>query len=57
MKVNCMSAQRTGYCPKCKQSCPISFAASVTREDGTVIRPKKAKVLVIPHCPTCSKSK
>lgn len=52
-----MSAQRTGYCPKCKQSCPISFAASVTREDGTVIRPKKAKVLVIPHCPTCSKSK
>ncbi len=53
-----MSTPRMGYCPKCKGSCEIHFAASIKREDGKIIRPKNGKkVMVIPNCPVCNKPK
>lgn len=52
-----MTTPRMGYCPRCKQSCEISFATKVVHESGKVILPKKGKVLVIPHCTVCRKTK
>ena len=45
---------KTGYCPKCHNSCPISFVSHVTR-GGKIIYPRNGKrCFVIPNCPTCS---
>lgn len=46
---------KTGYCPKCGCSCEVTFTPYVMK-DGKIIRPKKAKVFVIPHC-KCSEKK
>ncbi|WP_170308282.1 hypothetical protein [Parashewanella tropica] len=45
---------KSGYCPKCKNTCDVTFARSVVR-DGKVYYPKKAKCFVIPHCTRCNK--
>jgi len=44
----------TGYCPKCKNSCEITFVSYITKKDGKKVFPKKGKkCLVIPHCTNC----
>lgn len=46
----------TGYCPKCGNSCEITFTRHVKR-DGKIIYPKNGKkVFVIPHC-NCTEKK
>ncbi len=46
---------KSGYCPKCKQPCEVSFVSHVIK-NGKVIYPKKGKrCLVIPHCDNCNK--
>lgn len=46
---------KTGYCPKCGDTCEVTFAAYV-KVDGKIRYPKKGKVLVIPQC-KCSNKK
>ncbi len=45
---------KTGYCPKCGNSCEVIFTPYI-RKEGKIIYPKKGKVFVIPQCDCTSK--
>lgn len=46
---------KTGYCPKCGNSCEVIFTRYI-RKEGKIIYPKKGKVFVIPQCDCTSKA-
>ena len=45
---------KTGYCPKCGETCEVSFTPYIVVK-GKMRFPKKKKVFVIPHCNFCQK--
>jgi hypothetical protein len=47
---------KTGYCPKCGNTCGITFTRTVTKAGKTYYPQNGKKVFVIPDC-KCSEKK